>query len=90
MAEESSLYNNLVTLQFSARNLDGKGYIQDTSDPYLVISKQDVEGFYEKVIVTEYKHTKNPTWKQRKIASFDISNTNFDTPLKIEVFDWNM
>ena len=98
MIEESTNFNDLIHLEFSGKitgreKLDRSGQLYRESAPsaYLVISKQNKDGIYDQVYVTEHRFSNcNPKWNPFTLCIFELTGVDFDTPLKIECFDWSL
>ncbi|ORX44169.1 Copine-domain-containing protein [Piromyces finnis] len=76
-------------MDISGKNLDKKDTF-GKSDPFIIISRIEDNGTYNKVFETPViKNTLNPKWKGIKIPEVTLNNGEPDRMLLWEVYDWD-
>ncbi|KAG4097634.1 Copine-domain-containing protein [Neocallimastix lanati (nom. inval.)] len=81
---------NTYNFSISCKNLDKKDKLAGSSDPYLVISKKQMDGSMLEVYKSEVvKKNLNPTFKRFSLNAAVLCNCDRDMPLLWQVKDWN-
>jgi len=89
ISEEIHNSNTVVTLQFSASNLDKKDLF-GKSDPFFVISRSLESGKWDPVFKSVYiDKTLNPSWGEFTVSMQTLCNGDPQRTLLCEIFDWN-
>ena len=90
-AEEVKSANQMITLKCSAKNLDSKNFFFGKSDPFLVISRSDVNSEqFSPVYKSEYfTKTLDCSWRSFEITAQRLCNGDYHRPIRLEVYDWN-
>ena len=81
--------NYTINGQFSASGLPRLDFL-GKSDPFLVLERIMESGSSIPVFKTEVvKRSLNPTWKKFSVSMSTLSNGDWDSPLRLVVYDWN-
>eukprot|EP00761_Pharyngomonas_kirbyi_P012467 gb/GECH01012494.1/.p1 GENE.gb/GECH01012494.1/~~gb/GECH01012494.1/.p1 ORF type:complete len:506 (+),score=122.08 gb/GECH01012494.1/:1-1518(+) len=60
------------------------------ADPYLVISRVNEDGTFNKIHTSEIvKNNRKPSWRPFMLSTTELCNNDFYRPLRIECFDWD-
>jgi len=90
VVEELEDTKNTYNFVISCKNLDKKDKLAGSSDPYVVISKKQMDGtmleIYKSEVITK---NINPTFKRFSLNAGVLCNCNRDMPLLWQVKDWN-
>ncbi|CAN8032545.1 unnamed protein product [Ixodes persulcatus] len=85
----ASCFQEVVTMQWSAKKLDKKDF-RGKSDPFLVFLKSNEDGSFTTVHKTEVvKNNLSPTWRPCVIKSTSLCSGDPDRPLKVQCYDWD-
>ncbi|EEC13238.1 copine, putative, partial [Ixodes scapularis] len=85
----ASYFQEVVTMQWSAKKLDKKDF-RGKSDPFLVFLKSNEDGSFTTVHKTEVvKNNLSPTWRPCVIKSTTLCSGDPDRPLKVQCYDWD-
>ncbi|ORX79768.1 Copine-domain-containing protein [Anaeromyces robustus] len=88
--EELEDTKNTYNFAISCRNLDKKDKLAGSSDPYVTVSKKQMDGTMLEVYSTEVVHKDlNPTFQRFSLNAAVLCNCNRDMPLLWQVRDWN-
>lgn len=88
-AEEVSTCKEILTMQFSANNLDKKDLF-GKSDPFLVFSRTNEDNSTTVVHKTEViKNTLNPTWRVFSIPLRTLCNGDVHRTILVQCYDWD-
>eukprot|EP00285_Hemiselmis_virescens_P006655 CAMPEP_0173380784 /NCGR_PEP_ID=MMETSP1356-20130122/3399_1 /TAXON_ID=77927 ORGANISM="Hemiselmis virescens, Strain PCC157" /NCGR_SAMPLE_ID=MMETSP1356 /ASSEMBLY_ACC=CAM_ASM_000847 /LENGTH=535 /DNA_ID=CAMNT_0014334489 /DNA_START=50 /DNA_END=1654 /DNA_ORIENTATION=+ len=90
MAEEiSSGAGDTLKLRIAGARLVSKDWM-GKGDKYLVIKRQRGDGNFEEVCKTEVvKNSKDPSWQPLEIPMSQLNLGKMETPILLEVMDWN-
>jgi hypothetical protein len=82
---------DLLSVQFSARNLPKVSGFFSTCDPFLTISRplSDSLALQRVWKNSPIKFTNHPLWPITGIPLQPLCNGDLDIPLRLELFDWN-
>lgn len=90
LVEELEDTKNTYNFSISCKNLDKKDKLAGSSDPYLTISKKQMDGTMLEIYRSEVvKKNLNPTFRRFSLNAGVLCNCNRDMPLLWQVKDWN-
>lgn len=87
--EEQTKQRETIKMGFRAENLTKKDLLGKT-DGFLIISRKTGEGTWLPILKTEVvKNNLNPTWRPLQARTNQLCNGDFDSPIKVECFDYD-